>query len=114
MGLIKAGGDNPPALLSLGGGVICENPGWRPQQVAQKPNRRRPVKIAGRRRKRFFYYRLDAVNDLAENVADGGTKDRQNDDNHDSDQNKNQRVFDQTLAFLLHFLEHGVYLLSEE
>jgi hypothetical protein len=74
---------------------------------SQAPVSRRPGNFPGRPSKRLFHDRLDAVNDLAENVADGGTKNRQNDDNYDGNQNKNQRVFDQSLAFLLHFLEHG-------
>ena len=56
--------------------------------------------------------RLDAVDDLAEDVTDGGTKNGQNDDDYDSDQNQDQGILDQTLAFFLHFLEHGICLLS--
>ncbi len=56
--------------------------------------------------------RLNICDNQAEYIADGGTKDRENDDNYNGDQNENQRVFDQALAFLLHFLEHGIYLLS--
>jgi hypothetical protein len=56
--------------------------------------------------------RLDAIDDLAEYVADGGTKYRQNDNDNDGDENQNQRVLYKTLAFPLQFLEHGIFLLS--
>jgi hypothetical protein len=57
---------------------------------------------------------LDRADDLAEHIADGGTKDRQNNDNHDGDQNEDQSIFHQALAFLLQFLEHRFFLLSSE
>ena len=54
---------------------------------------------------------LDGLNDLAENVANGGAEDRQDDDDHDGNEHEDQRVLHQALPFLLH-LEHGFFLLS--
>jgi hypothetical protein len=55
---------------------------------------------------------LDVVDDLAEYVADRRTENRKDNDNHDSDEDQNQRIFDQALAFLLQFPKHGIHLLS--
>jgi hypothetical protein len=51
-------------------------------------------------------------NDLAEHVADGGTKDGQNDDDHNGNQHKDESIFHQALALLLHLPEHLIHLLS--
>jgi hypothetical protein len=63
---------------------------------------------------RLHWHALDRGNDLAENVANRGTKDRKDNDNDDGDQNENQSIFHETLASLLHLLEHGFHLLSLE
>ena len=42
---------------------------------------------------------VEAGVDLAEDVTDDRAEDHESRDNNDSNQNKNQRIFDQTLAF---------------
>jgi hypothetical protein len=37
--------------------------------------------------------------DLGEHIADDGAEDQQNSNHNDSNQNKDQRILDQTLAF---------------
>jgi hypothetical protein len=49
---------------------------------------------------------LDVVDEIRENVADGGAEQRENDDNNDCDQNQNERVFDQTLTFFTRHVQH--------
>jgi hypothetical protein len=44
---------------------------------------------------------LDIAHNIAEHVPNGGSEQRQNNDHNDSDQNKDQRVLDQTLSFFL-------------
>ena len=56
--------------------------------------------------------RLDVADDVGEDVADGWSEQGQNDDHDNRDQNKNQRVLDQTLASLLRSVQHGFHLLS--
>jgi hypothetical protein len=47
--------------------------------------------------------------DLGEYVADDGTQDEQNSNHNDSNQNKDQRVLDEALAFFLRGEQHGVF-----
>jgi len=49
---------------------------------------------------------LDVGDDVREHVADGRPQECQDDDHNDSDQNKNQRVFNEPLAFRK--VQHGV------
>jgi hypothetical protein len=49
---------------------------------------------------------LNRVNDVAEYVADRGPEDRQDDDDDNSHQDENQRIFYEALPFL-HLPEHG-------
>jgi hypothetical protein len=53
--------------------------------------------------------RREAGVDGAEGVADDRTQDHKGRDNNNGNQNKNQRVFDQALAFLLASEQHGVF-----
>ena len=50
--------------------------------------------------------------DLAEDVTDDRAEDHKSRDNNDGNQNKNQRIFDQTLTFFLGWEQHGKFLLS--
>jgi hypothetical protein len=87
-----------------------------PTPRPDRPGNKTSAKLIGPgRRLRSIVFRarcLDAVDDLAEHVADCGTKDRQNDNDHDGDKNQDQRILYKTLAFPLQFLEHGFFLLS--
>ena len=49
---------------------------------------------------------LDVANDIAENVPDGGAKQGQNHDHDNGDQNEDQSVLYQTLAFLFRCEQH--------
>jgi hypothetical protein len=49
---------------------------------------------------------LDVVDDVREDVADGRTKQGQNDNHYDGNQNKNQSVLNQTLTFLTWQKQH--------
>ena len=54
--------------------------------------------------------RLEAADDVGEDVADGRAKQRQDDDYDDSDENENERVFDEALAFFTWQIQHGIFL----
>ena len=49
---------------------------------------------------------LDVVDEVRENIADGGAEQRQNDDNNDGDQNQDQSIFDETLTFFAGHVQH--------
>ena len=53
---------------------------------------------------------LDVADDVRENVADGRPQERQDDDHNDSDQNKDQRVFNEPLASFFRCVQHGILL----
>ena len=55
---------------------------------------------------RCYSRRLDVAHDVGENVADGRPEQGQNDDHDDGNQNKNQRIFNQTLTFLAWQKQH--------
>jgi hypothetical protein len=77
----------------------------QPSSLRKKTDGQR--RVFGRRRatqKTTFH--LNAIDNLAEYIADCGTKDGQNDDDNNGDQNQNQCVLYETLAFPLLF-EHG-------
>jgi hypothetical protein len=50
--------------------------------------------------------------DVAEYVADDGSEDHQSRNNNNGYQNKNQRIFNEALAFFFGGEKHGLYLLS--
>jgi hypothetical protein len=58
--------------------------------------------------RRNFQRRLDVANDVAEDVPDGGAKQGQNDDHDNGDQDEDQSVLYQSLAFLFRCEQHGV------
>jgi hypothetical protein len=49
---------------------------------------------------------LEVVDQVRENVTNRRAEQGQNDDNHNSDQNQNQSVFHQTLAFFTGHVQH--------
>jgi hypothetical protein len=49
----------------------------------------------------FQLHSVEAGIDLAEDITDDRAEDHESRDNNDSNQNKNQRIFDQTLTFFL-------------
>ena len=49
---------------------------------------------------------LDLADDFAENVADGGPEQGQDDDNYDGDQDQDQGVFHQALALVIGKSKH--------
>jgi hypothetical protein len=53
-------------------------------------------------------YVLKAVVDRAENVANDRAQNQQGRDNNNGNQNKNQRIFDQTLTLLVACKQHGI------
>ena len=54
----------------------------------------------------IYEMKLEGVLDLAENVADGGSEQCQNGDNHDCDQHQDQRILHQALAFFTRHIQH--------
>ena len=55
----------------------------------------------------MYFYELEACIDGAENFTDQRAEDCENSDNNDSNQNKDQRIFNQTLAFFFDWEQHG-------
>ena len=49
---------------------------------------------------------LQVLDEVGENVTNGGAKQRQNNDNDDGDQNQDQRVFYQALTFFTGHVQH--------
>jgi hypothetical protein len=52
---------------------------------------------------------LQVLDQIRENVADGRAEQCQNDDNDDGDQNQNQSVFYEALAFFTGHIQHVVF-----
>jgi hypothetical protein len=49
---------------------------------------------------------LERVDDVRENVTDGGTEQCQDDDDDDGDQDENQRVLNETLTLFTRHIQH--------
>jgi hypothetical protein len=54
----------------------------------------------------------NVVDDVAEDIADGGPEQRQDDDHNDSDQYKDQRILNKTLTTFFRSEQHLGHLLS--
>jgi hypothetical protein len=55
--------------------------------------------------------KLDLINNVAENIANGGADQRENNNDDNGYQNENKRVFDQTLTFFFRSEQHVCHLL---
>ena len=55
---------------------------------------------------------LQVLDQVRENVTDGRAEQGENDDNNDGDQNQNQRVFYEALAFFTRHVQHNDNLLT--
>jgi len=88
-------------VLILGGARrLAWGPG--PSTVCQVQERQDPALRQGpvACQEMVVLHAVEAVVDGAERVADDRAEDHEGRDNNDGNQNKNQRIFDQTLAFL--------------
>ena len=63
--------------------------------------------------KKDFSKDLEAIDNIAENIANRGAEQRQNHNYDDSNQNENERVFDETLTVFAREVQHFGILLLE-